>query len=154
MPKRSSIPWIEDEYEYRQAKEEFTNTAASRDTHRAHPSDWRAPVGNESQDALEYIGPTTGWYMAPPCDADEIMGVYLIQARPSGAVKIGYSKDVYRRLPSLQTANAETLSIVGVLDLDQSGERELHKRFRHLRLSGEWFDATVLDCLDDFPRIV
>lgn len=154
MPKKSNLPWVEDEYEYRQVREEFTNTAAARDTHRAHPSDWRVPADAESQDALEYIGSTTGWYMPPPCDADEMIeGVYLIQAQPSGAVKIGYSKDVYRRLASLQTANAETLSVVGVLDLDMDGEKALHKRFRHFRLSGEWFQVSVLDALSDYPRV-
>lgn len=126
-------------------------------THKSHPEDWRSAsrgkeiVGNHS--SSEYVGPTEGWYPAPPCEPDEVSGVYLVQAHPSGRVKIGYSANVDRRLRSLQTGSPEQLKLVSVLDLDRAGENEIHKRFMHLRVHGEWFEPEVLDLLDEYPRV-
>lgn len=142
-----------DDYEREAASSEFAGrTPHRRQTHAANPSDWRVPKDSEDPRALEYIGPTTGWYKAPPCDVESYEGVYLIQAQPSGKVKIGWSDDAFRRLTELQTSSHETLSVVGVLDLDRASEKHLHTRFRHLNVRGEWFEPEVLDALDDYQR--
>ena len=69
--------------------------------------------------------------------------VYFIKAG-DGAVKIGQSADVEKRLEQLRTGNHLPLSLLAktrcasvadALDL----ERELHARFARLRLEGEWF---------------
>jgi len=69
---------------------------------------------------------------------------YFIQAGDSdtGSIKIGYSAydTPHARLPQLQTANAETLFILGWMPGGAKKERELHEQFKHLRIgAGEWF---------------
>lgn len=121
-------------------------------THPTNPDDWRPTKGDGGGPLAEYVGATSGWYQAPPCEPDTREGVYLIQAS-SGSVKVGYSKDAESRIKQLQTGNAEPLTLVDVLDLDQSGEKALHKRFARLRLHGEWFEPEILGLLDEYPRV-
>ncbi len=68
------------------------------------------------------------------------MSVYFIQDT-SGFVKIGYARDVHARLKALQTAVAEHLNLVRVIDGGKKTESWLHRRFAHLRVRhrGEWF---------------
>lgn len=54
-------------------------------------------------------------------------------------VKIGWSVDVDKRLASLQSANAEPLTLLRVLEGGPATERWLHRRFAAERLHGEWF---------------
>jgi T5orf172 domain len=68
--------------------------------------------------------------------------VYLIQAGDRGPVKIGSTRDansLRSRLATLQTGSPERLFIRAVGSGGSTREGELHKRFRHLRLYGEWF---------------
>ena len=68
------------------------------------------------------------------------MPVYAIQAG-SGPIKIGYtSGDAYAsRIVKMQVDNAEPLRVVRLFEGDRALEAELHQRFRHLRVRGEWF---------------
>lgn len=65
--------------------------------------------------------------------------VYFIQGDNSGAVKIGITTDLDRRLRELQVATAETLAVIGQVPGGREMERELHERFKDQRLTGEWF---------------
>jgi hypothetical protein len=63
--------------------------------------------------------------------------VYLIQQ--GTRCKIGFSRDVARRLHSFDTANAKPCQLLAVAPGGRQQERELHERFKRLRVSGEWF---------------
>lgn len=76
------------------------------------------------------------------------MPTYFIQCGADGPVKIGFAKDPRRRMHNLQIGSVERLRLVGVA-LDD--EASLHRRFSHLRISGEWFDAGVLSQVDITP---
>ena len=67
---------------------------------------------------------------------------YFIRRGSDGAVKIGRSVDPLKRLKQLQTANDETLQLIGVLTTDV--ESQLHSLFAHLSIGGEWFEANDL----------
>lgn len=67
------------------------------------------------------------------------MAVYFIRDESTGAVKIGYARDVERRRRSLQTGLPGKITTLRVLDGDLATESWLHVRFAHLHLRGEWF---------------
>jgi hypothetical protein len=68
--------------------------------------------------------------------------IYFIQPAGRQVVKIGYAQYVRARLVGLQTAHAEELVLLGVLSGTEAKERELHNRFSHLCVRGEWFRYT------------
>lgn len=75
--------------------------------------------------------------------------VYLIQS--DIFYKIGYTIDLDKRLRSLQTGNPKPLTVAAVVEIDHPArlENELHRMFRHLQISGEWFrldDEYVQQC--------
>lgn len=65
--------------------------------------------------------------------------VYFIQNHPGREIKIGRAVDPYRRLSTLSTGSPGATELIGILPGGADLERELHKRFAHLRLQGEWF---------------
>ncbi len=70
------------------------------------------------------------------------MAVYIIRSGPFGDVKIGSATDPLARLRQLQTSSSTKLRFIRVLEGGQIEEARLHKRFAHIRKSGEWFAAT------------
>jgi len=68
--------------------------------------------------------------------------VYFIQRGESGPVKIGFSRNVYGRMQTLQTANSQPLRLVGYLYGDTELEGDIQSRFAEDRLKGEWFKPT------------
>ena len=66
--------------------------------------------------------------------------VYFIRAG-DGPIKIGWALDPIARLKELQVGNPEPLQLLMTLADDGKLESELHRRFAHLRLCGEWFCA-------------
>lgn len=68
-----------------------------------------------------------------------IAGVYFIQGRVTGLIKIGFSRDVASRLEALRSASPDALDVLGVVDGGQALERALHARFREFTEHGEWF---------------
>lgn len=64
------------------------------------------------------------------------MTVYCIRSE-CGAVKIGATNDVQRRLSLLQTGSPAALEIVGVLAGGEDLERALHAKFNARRKRGE-----------------
>ena len=84
-------------------------------------------------------------------------GVYLIES--SGFYKIGRSKDIKKRMASLQTASPTEMKLVCTyypvnISIDRM-ERCLHKEFADYRGMGEWFkmDFTVEEFKDACVRI-
>jgi hypothetical protein len=65
--------------------------------------------------------------------------VYFIRSGTDGPIKIGKASDVMRRLSGLQSAHAEELRLLATTRAVT--EDELHQRFAHLRMRGEWFRA-------------
>lgn len=60
--------------------------------------------------------------------------------------KIGFSKDVGRRLRALQTGNSEKLVIHHSVQVpDEQAryvEKTIHHEYNYLRIKGEWFKMT------------
>ena len=81
--------------------------------------------------------------------------VYFIRAQGTGYIKIGFSQShPNKRLRALQTGSADTLELLAFIAGDQAKERELHRRFEHLRIRGEWFhDEQDLSLFVDILRI-
>lgn len=69
--------------------------------------------------------------------------VYFIEAIGRGTVKIGVSRDVNKRIASLQVGSSEELSLLGTVPGDVELERALHRRYSKERTSGEWFNLTA-----------
>jgi hypothetical protein len=67
------------------------------------------------------------------------MAVYFVQAGEDGPIKIGFAADVRKRLSGLQVNCPARIRPLGMVDGDKSTERQLHSRFAHLRVCGEWF---------------
>jgi hypothetical protein len=84
-------------------------------------------------------------------DADSV--VYVVQANWGGPIKIGTARRgrIEQRIKELQTGNPSRLVVRQLLPGGRSVETELHERFSHLRMVGEWFECTdevrnTLDC--------
>jgi hypothetical protein len=73
-------------------------------------------------------------------------------------MKIGYTKGLKERLNSLQTGYPYKLIVLHVIrGVTMDLEGEIHERFEHFRLSGEWFEPRkeIFDFIEsakkDFP---
>ena len=66
--------------------------------------------------------------------------IYLIKCDTTNSCKIGYSDNPLKRLGTLQTGNPYPLELISTIEGDLLKEKELHQRFSHLKLQGEWFD--------------
>ncbi|MGH1372954.1 MAG: GIY-YIG nuclease family protein [Cellvibrionaceae bacterium] len=65
--------------------------------------------------------------------------VYFISGKASGDIKIGFSKNPWARLKSLQTANSKSLKLLAKIGATQECETWLHNHFKDQRKNGEWF---------------
>jgi DNA-binding XRE family transcriptional regulator len=65
--------------------------------------------------------------------------IYLISCDDK-FLKIGYTKNIKKRLRELQTSNPIKLELCHLIDGDVNLEKELHFMFKYLRSQGEWFD--------------
>lgn len=66
--------------------------------------------------------------------------VYFVQAASGGPIKIGFARDMEKRLQSLQTAHPEPLEVLLSLQGTLADEQAFHRQFRGLWVRGEWFD--------------
>jgi hypothetical protein len=66
--------------------------------------------------------------------------VYFIRAKDGGPVKIGSSIHLLLRLKQLQANSPVELELVAATEGSARFEREVHSRFQHCRLHGEWFE--------------
>ena len=67
-------------------------------------------------------------------------GVYLIT--DGEYVKIGVAHDIIDRVRKLQTGNAKKLIVLAYQKCPNaySIEKALHKKYKHQKVSGEWYD--------------
>jgi hypothetical protein len=68
--------------------------------------------------------------------------IYFVHDELSNAVKVGKSteENLNSRLTSLQTGNSRELKLLGLMQGYTEKEAELHLKFNHLRIRGEWFE--------------
>lgn len=82
---------------------------------------------------------------------DEPVFSYFIGNRKNNTVKIGKSVSPGARLKHLQTGCPDKLVLYRFIPHESPfTEKEIHKKFAHLRVSGEWFKYT--DELKHFVR--
>ena len=79
---------------------------------------------------------------------DDTEFIYFILNIDSQGVKIGRSKNVEKRKNSLQTANPVELILLKAIKVDsekeaKNKESELHQKFAHLNILGEWFKFDI-----------
>jgi hypothetical protein len=68
--------------------------------------------------------------------------VYFIRAGRTGPIKIGHAAYPEGRLRDLQCAHFQELILLGHVAGRVPVESAIHNRFKHLRMSGEWFRPT------------
>ena len=67
--------------------------------------------------------------------------VYFIESKAAGLIKIGRSVNPVSRFNAIRTMSPDKLVLLGYLPEEVATENELHKKFAHLRMHGEWFKA-------------
>ena len=75
--------------------------------------------------------------------------IYLVRA--GDRIKIGYAEsDVPGRIKTLQTGCPTPLTLLATFPGGRSVEASLHRRYAHLRTTGEWFraDPVLLEHID------
>lgn len=65
--------------------------------------------------------------------------VYFIQKGEGGPIKIGKSSTPKVRLQNLQVGSEAPLKILCLFEGSETLEQDLHRKFSHLAMSGEWF---------------
>lgn len=65
--------------------------------------------------------------------------VYLLRDSSAGALKIGHSATLSKRLSTLQTGSARKHTLLYVAEGGRRLEQGLHFTFRELRIRGEWY---------------
>lgn len=78
--------------------------------------------------------------------------VYFVIEKHTGRLKIGKTtKDPKSRLKELSTGSSSPLVLIGWVETDNydKKEKELHCKFNHLRIHGEWFSpgAELVDAV-------
>ena len=79
--------------------------------------------------------------------------VYFV--RGGEHVKIGHTRNFAKRLGALANGSPVPLELIGAMPGGRDEERELHRRFAHLRGPGEWFRATgeLLAFVSSLPKM-
>ncbi len=67
--------------------------------------------------------------------------IYFIQSG-NGPIKIGYSIQIENRLPTMQSGNPCPLTLLKTVFGGQSEELAIHRKFKAIRIRGEWFEPT------------
>jgi hypothetical protein len=66
--------------------------------------------------------------------------VYILQTEPDGPVKIGFTRRrIYNRVAAGQTFSPDRIYVLAETYGTLQDETALHRRFKHLRVRGEWF---------------
>ena len=104
------------------------------------PSDKSAWVALDMPpaDRLHYVHVTVPQRQSAIKSEERTNVVYFVKA--GGFIKIGFtSKPVSARINEFKTGCPFPTEILGTIEGGMQVERALHKRFAHLRSSGEWF---------------
>lgn len=65
--------------------------------------------------------------------------IYVIRSGSEGPVKIGKTRDLPKRLDSLQTASPKKLEVLALIEAPPELETQLHAYLDEYRMEGEWF---------------
>jgi hypothetical protein len=65
--------------------------------------------------------------------------VYFIQGEITKNIKIGFSDDPKIRIKGHQTGSGEKLDLLKAVKGCKADETEIHNKFKHLKIRGEWF---------------
>jgi hypothetical protein len=78
--------------------------------------------------------------------------LYLIES--SDYYKIGYARDIDRRLKQYNTHNPDYI-VIDIKEGDTKDEALLHRKCKEFRIKGEWFEkcADVLDAWYTYERV-
>lgn len=79
--------------------------------------------------------------------------IYFLHAPSARAIKIGISIDIDKRIQSLRSGSPVSLTLLGTIAGGADEEKEIHNRWAHIRMHGEWFSATS-ELLDDIDRMI
>jgi hypothetical protein len=90
-------------------------------------------------------------YIAPPIPVKKLVDekkasvVYFLKG--GELIKIGFTVDLDKRINAIQNMSPVQLRLLATMSGDKNTEQDIHKRFSHLRVHGEWFkaDASLLD---------
>jgi len=84
--------------------------------------------------------------------ANGIGYVYFMWA--ADAIKIGFSYDPVNRAAALQVGSPLHIRLILAVRRHKKYERDLHRKFKDLRVTGEWFrpDPTLLKFIEDLQR--
>lgn len=79
--------------------------------------------------------------------------IYFIQNKETKHIKIGYSKDVRKRLSEIQTTSPHELTILTTCEGGIEMEKELHHKFSNSYIRGEWFTPSeeLITYINNFP---
>jgi len=69
----------------------------------------------------------------------QLGAVYFLRVDGKGPVKIGFTTDIDHRLGSLATGHSGKIELIALIEGSRSDEKALHRRFKDLRVRGEWF---------------
>lgn len=67
--------------------------------------------------------------------------VYFIQQGEAGPIKIGYTRNINKRLSQLQTANPEKLHLRLTIPGTFGTEKVLHDYLKPIHIRGEWYEC-------------
>jgi len=65
--------------------------------------------------------------------------VYFVRESGTGAIKIGTSKQLSKRLAELARVLPYAIDLLATIDGGREVEWTIHNRFDHARIRGEWF---------------
>lgn len=109
--------------------------------HRLVVHDWHEHADDATKKLVLRSGRpfvTVGEEDCGPCEPS----VYFIQQTDTGHIKIGHTEgSPDQRLKQLQTGHSTTLKLIGTVTGSRTDEAAWHRRFKDLRMEGEWFKA-------------
>lgn len=66
--------------------------------------------------------------------------IYFVRCDATKRIKIGYARDIPKRMRELQCGNSQPLTLLGAIEAhSKDDERKIHQRFAEHRIFGEWF---------------
>ena len=86
------------------------------------------------------------------------MFIYVIGPYTHGPIKIGFTKDLHRRLKGIQTGHPEPLKIHYSVEVPDNQTRTIesiiHKENKFQRTSGEWFNLSISEGIQEVQHAV
>jgi hypothetical protein len=90
------------------------------------------------------------WNKTGRKDRDKKGSIYIIQAGKDGPVKIGITDKFSSRLVNLQVSCPYKIHVISVIpNCTYQDEHDLHEKYKHFLIHGEWFEKAVLDFINE-----